>query len=298
MSYTTSTTGINLIKSFEGCPTVNGVITAYQDVVGVWTIGWGHTGYISCKGKNVCSGMTLTLAQATQLLKSDLTKYEKLVNKYNTKYNWTQNELDALVSFALNIGSIDGLTANGTRTREIIANKILEYNKAGGKTISGLVARRKKEQALFLSGATTTTTTTTVSSVSSSELKQTIKNVQNWLNDYIDAGLTVDGSLGALTKKAINKAIQTALNELGANLKIDGVIGSLTKAKLPTLKLGSNGNIVQCLEASLYVQGYQPHQFSGKYDANVASAVGELQSNNSLSTDKVCGKNTWTKIYF
>ena len=56
---------------------------------------------------------------------------------------------DALVSFAYNIGSIDGLTAKGTRTRSEIAAKILEYNKAGGKVLSGLIRRRQEERKLF-----------------------------------------------------------------------------------------------------------------------------------------------------
>ena len=58
-------------------------------------------------------------------------------------YNWNQNEFDALVSFAYNIGSIDGLTASGSRSKEEIADKIQAYNKAGGKVLSGLIRRRQ-----------------------------------------------------------------------------------------------------------------------------------------------------------
>lgn len=70
--------------------------------------------------------------------------------KYNSKYKWNQNEIDALVSFAYNIGSIDALTANGTRSRATIAAKMLQYNKAGGKVLNGLTRRRKAERELFL----------------------------------------------------------------------------------------------------------------------------------------------------
>ena len=133
-----SETGLNLIKSFEGCR-----LTAYTDAVGVWTIGWGHTG-------GVYAGQTITQAEADALLVSDLTKYEKKVDKYNGTYDWNQNEFDALVSFAYNIGSIDQLTANGTRSRDVIAGKILEYNKAGGKVLAGLTKRRAAERGLFL----------------------------------------------------------------------------------------------------------------------------------------------------
>lgn len=75
------------------------------------------------------------------------------MDKYSA-YNWTQPEFDALVSFAYNIGSIDGLTAKGTRTRSEIAAKILEYNKAGGKVLSGLIRRRQEERKLFLTPVT------------------------------------------------------------------------------------------------------------------------------------------------
>lgn len=128
--------GIDLIKEFEGCR-----LTAYKDAVGIWTIAYGHT-------KNVKQGMKITQEQAEELLKEDLAEYEAKVEKYN-KYNWNQNQFDALVSFAYNIGSIDQLTSNGRRAIKTISEKILEYNKAGGKVLEGLTRRRKAEKALF-----------------------------------------------------------------------------------------------------------------------------------------------------
>jgi GH24 family phage-related lysozyme (muramidase) len=134
--------GIELIKSFEGCR-----LTGYLCPAKVPTIGYGHTGTVD--GKAVCVGMKITKAKAIELLKEDLEKFEKKVNKYS-KYKWTQNEFDALVSFAYNIGSIDKLTADGTRSKMVISEKLLAYNKAGVKVLSGLTRRRKAEQALFL----------------------------------------------------------------------------------------------------------------------------------------------------
>lgn len=151
MGLITSQNGINLIKKFEGCR-----LTAYKDAVGVLTIGYGTT-------SGVYSGMTITLAQAENLLKNDLVKFEAKVNKYNAKYNWTQNQFDAMVTFAYNVGSIDQLTANGTRDINTIASKILEYNKAGGKVLAGLTSRRKAERELFLSGTSAAETETTPS---------------------------------------------------------------------------------------------------------------------------------------
>lgn len=132
-----SENGLNLIKSFEGCR-----LTAYKCPAGVWTIGWGHTG-------GVKPGQKITQAEADQMLVSDMTAYEHKVDKY-ASYHWNQNEFDALTSFAYNVGSIDQLTANGTRNRATIAEKILQYNKGGGKVLPGLTKRREAERKLFL----------------------------------------------------------------------------------------------------------------------------------------------------
>ena len=134
----TSQNGINLIKKFEGCR-----LTAYKCAAGVPTIGYGHTA-------GVKMGQAITQAQAEGFLKDDLIKYEKNVEKYDSKYHWSQNEFDALVSFAFNIGSIDQLTANGTRDRKAIAGKMPQYNKAAGKALDGLTKRRAAELELFL----------------------------------------------------------------------------------------------------------------------------------------------------
>lgn len=133
----TSQKGIDLIKEFEGCR-----LKAYKDAVGVPTIGYGHT-------KGVKMGDTITQAQAEELLKDDLASYEKKVDKYNDTYHFNQNQFDALVSFAYNIGNIDQLTNKGKRTIAEISEKIPAYNKAGGKVLAGLTRRRKAEKALF-----------------------------------------------------------------------------------------------------------------------------------------------------
>ena len=137
---------VELVKSFEGCK-----LTAYQDSVGVWTIGYGTTNAdTSITGLEVKKGVTITKAQALSYLKKSLNKkYLPKVLKYDTKYHFNQNQLDALVCFAYNIGSIDGLTANGSRSLKDIKTKILAYNKAGGKELAGLTKRRKAEKALF-----------------------------------------------------------------------------------------------------------------------------------------------------
>lgn len=138
---------ITLVKEFEGL-----YLKAYRDEVGVWTIGYGITNADKAITKvTVKAGLKITEKTADNWLERSLnSKYLQKVMKYDKKYNWNQNEIDALVSFAYNIGSIDGLTANGTRSRATIAAKILEYNKAAGKVYRGLTRRRKAERKLFL----------------------------------------------------------------------------------------------------------------------------------------------------
>ena len=140
--------GLNLIKEFEGCR-----LEAYKCPAGVWTIGYGTTDsdYSITKTK-IRAGLKISKQKAETWLRQSVNKkYCPKVNKYNNKYHWTQNEFDAMVSFAYNLGSIDQLTANGKRTKKEIAQKMLLYNKGGGKVLPGLVRRRKAEQKLFLS---------------------------------------------------------------------------------------------------------------------------------------------------
>lgn len=137
-----SQAGIDLIKKWEGCR-----LTAYKctSAEKYHTIGYGHY------GADVHAGLTITQEQAEMFLREDVKKAENAVNMYTSKYNWTQNEFDALVSFAYNIGNIRQLTADGTRSKDTIASKMLEYVNSGGKPLQGLINRRKEERELFLS---------------------------------------------------------------------------------------------------------------------------------------------------
>ncbi|MCI8507569.1 MAG: glycoside hydrolase family protein [Lachnospiraceae bacterium] len=191
----TSSKGINLIKEFEGCH-----LKAYKCPAGVWTIGYGHTA-------GVKEGQVITQEKALQFLKSDLKKYEKHVESFRKKYNWNQNQFDAMVSFAFNVGSINQLTANGTRTIQQISNKILLYNKAGVVVLAGLTRRRKAEQKLFLAFIPTVPKPT----LKMGSIKKTeVKNLQECLNhlgftDTDGKSLVADGDFGVKTKQAVNK---------------------------------------------------------------------------------------------
>ena len=133
--------GKDLLKFFEGCKLV-----AYQDSVGVWTIGYGHT-------KGVTPGMTITQEEAEQMLESELAEYEGYVEKYVT-VPLTQNQFDALVVWVYNLGPTN--FRNSTLLKELnsgnynaAGTEIKRWNKAGGKVLAGLVKRREAEAELF-----------------------------------------------------------------------------------------------------------------------------------------------------
>lgn len=140
-----SENGLNLIISFEGfCPKATKAVKTEK----YYTIGYGHY------GKDVDEKQTITKEEALLLLKKDMKRFEAKVMKYNNCYNFTQNEFDALVSFAYNVGNIDQLTAKGTRTKKEIADAMLLYIKSGGKVLNGLRKRRIRERELFLKCST------------------------------------------------------------------------------------------------------------------------------------------------
>ena len=140
-----SENGLKLIIDFEGfCPKATKAVKTEK----YYTIGYGHY------GKDVDENQSITKEQALSLLKKDIKRFETKVMKYNDCYNFTQNEFDALVSFAYNVGNIDQLTAKGTRTKKEIADAMLLYIKSGGNVLDGLRKRRTKERELFLNCST------------------------------------------------------------------------------------------------------------------------------------------------
>ncbi|MGA2903727.1 MAG: lysozyme [Candidatus Korobacteraceae bacterium] len=139
-----SNKGLALTQQFEGLR-----LTAYQDQVGKWTIGYGHT------GPDVQPGLTITQDQANALLVQDVASAVASVNRMVT-VPLTQNQFDALVDFVFNLGS--GNLASSTLLRELNAGnsaaaaaQFVVWVYAGGVVSQGLLKRRQAEQALFLS---------------------------------------------------------------------------------------------------------------------------------------------------
>lgn len=133
--------GLALTEQFEGLS-----LTAYRDVVGVWTNGYGNT-------HGVVPGSTITLAQAVSDLRNNIASAENIVNKVVT-VSLTQNQFDALVDFVFNLGG--GAFQSSTLLRKLnngdyagAALEFLKWNHAGGKVVDGLTRRRLAEQQLF-----------------------------------------------------------------------------------------------------------------------------------------------------
>jgi len=140
--------GLIIIKSFEGLELV-----AYQDSVGVWTIGYGHT---SMAGPpDVYPGLVITEAEADRILRQDLDYFEQGVAAALTVAT-NSDQFSAMVSFAFNVG----LTAfrDSTLLRKHnsgdfagAADEFLRWVYAGGERLPGLERRRNAERALYLS---------------------------------------------------------------------------------------------------------------------------------------------------
>ena len=139
----------NLIESFEGCS-----LTPYQDVGGVWTIGYGST--TDLNGNPVTqSTPALTQAQATQLLAKELQVYGNAVTS-TIKVPLNQNQFDACTSLCFNIGVCGFEESTVARmcnanNFSVAAQAFLLWDKVKGVVNQGLLNRRQKEMALFLS---------------------------------------------------------------------------------------------------------------------------------------------------
>ena len=130
--------GLELIKKYEGLR-----LTAYKCVPTeqYYTIGYGHY------GADVSAGMTITEAQAEAYLWEDIREAEQAVNALNRAFN--QNQFDALVSFTYNCGAGNLKKLCKDRDLAAIGEKLILYNKSGGKKLAGLVRRRAEEQKLY-----------------------------------------------------------------------------------------------------------------------------------------------------
>ena len=133
--------GLELIKKFEGCK-----LKSYKCPAGVWTIGYGHT-------EDIKEGDIVSPEEANKLLRADVFKFEEYVAD-NVMVELTQTQFDALVAWTFNLGV--GNLRNSTMLKKLnnadytsVPFEMKRWNKAGGKTLDGLVRRRQAESLLF-----------------------------------------------------------------------------------------------------------------------------------------------------
>jgi lysozyme len=148
---TASENGINFIKKRESCR-----LTSYQDIAGIWTIGWGSIMYKS--GKRVSKGETITQAEADDLLLWEVGNKSAVISAL-VPASLNQNQFDAILSFTYNEGV--GAFSGSTLLKVIKKNPCDPYIRdcfamwdkitVDGKKVvsSGLVERRKLEADLY-----------------------------------------------------------------------------------------------------------------------------------------------------
>lgn len=128
---------LDIIKKYEGCR-----LTAYKSSGGVWTIGYGHTAGVE-------QGQTITKEEAEKYLKEDVEWAVREVKALRRSLN--KNQFNALVSFTCDCGPMCLKQLCQGRDETAIGEKMVLYNKAGGKVLGGLTKRRMEEQKLYQS---------------------------------------------------------------------------------------------------------------------------------------------------
>ena len=133
--------GLALIKKFEGCR-----LKAYRCSANVLTIGYGHTG-------GVQENDVISQPEADKLLEEDIEKFEDYVSD-NVIVELNQGQFDALVAWTFNLGpgnlrESTMLKKLNNQEYESVPFEMRRWNKAGGKTLDGLIRRREAESLLF-----------------------------------------------------------------------------------------------------------------------------------------------------
>lgn len=213
--------GLKLLQSFEGL-----YLEAYQDAVGVWTIGWGAT-------EGVEPGMQITVAEAEKMLQDELDKFEAAVADA-VRVQINDNQFSALVSFSYNLGARSLFEStllqllNQGKFQEA-ADEFPRWDKAGGQSLLGLSRRRRAERALFLSQPWEKFLHWEASLVMRlAELGEPLvqgEDVRQVQQALIAAGFDIeaDGIFGKGTDRAVRQFQQQK------GLTVDGIVGDETR---------------------------------------------------------------------
>lgn len=140
----------SLIAGVEGLR-----LTVYQDTGGVWTVGYGHVVQPADGLYPYTTKRTITQAEADALFAKDTAAAERTVRE-NVHTSITPNQYASLVSLAFNIG--ESAFANSTLVKKLnagdiagAADEFMRWVYDNGTRVTGLVSRRERERAIFLS---------------------------------------------------------------------------------------------------------------------------------------------------
>lgn len=208
----TSEEGVAFIAAQEGV-----VTRAYRDAAGVWTIGVGHTAAAGAPRPG--RGMVVSRTEALAIFRRDLPRYERRVDAALGPVS--QGAFDGAVSFDFNTGAIDraswvGLFRKGAKGQARAG--LLQWTKAGGRTLPGLVRRRQAEARLIFDGAY------------GGAHEASADEVEAWQADLAALGFyagEIDGLAGPRSKAAV-----IAYQQSHPDLVADGVVGPATRASI------------------------------------------------------------------
>ena len=276
-----SLNGLNAIRAYEGR-----ALRAYQDVVGVWTIGYGITAMDKGIGFKVGPGVTITADQAEELLYSSIRrnympKVEQVLN-FDRCPN-PQGAMDGGLSFHFNTGGIGRaswpaqlMAGNMSSARTAFES----WNKAGGKVVGGLVRRRASEWNIISKGD--------YGKLSGPEEEGT-------------RGQRIGtGNLLMALPGQVAPAPGTQLTALPLAQATDMSVGSVKENGIPvhdtpapgTLKAGATGPAVVEIQKALTASGH-PTPVTGTFDETTEANVADFQQTHpQLSTDGTVGPAT------
>jgi lysozyme len=277
-----SLNGLNGIRSREGR-----ALRAYQDSVGVWTIGYGITNYDKGIGFKVGPGVTLTEDQAEELLYSSLRRnympeVERVLDTDQCEH--PQGAFDGGLSFHYNTGAIGRaswphhLMAGDLDSARV---SLESWNRAGGRVLRGLTLRREWEWGVIseedygrLTGPAELDTRGHI--VGTGDLLTAVPGhadpnvVRAVLTDLpptrppeADAPLT-------------SKPDHPGVNPKAGHIKLNGLPFSSTPSP-GALALGSSGPGVAAVQHALNIVGH-PTPVTGNFDSDTYESVKAFQA--------------------